>query len=473
MRLAATILIAFAALWIAASEYLHLRWTDPDEPVEAIRSMQFSQPWGGLAAKEAGRFLETRWRLDAEAAEAALRWQLGRYPLSAARWLLAARIANTRGAGEAELTDLLATAIAVRPNSADLRWQAANLAQTTGRAGLVFRQLRLLLEIDPRATDRALFVGSRWAEGPDTLLDEILPPGEEYLEQAMRRARRSGSMPLAEAVWTRLNDHVDGAVEPDHPAFSDYIYLALRHDPTRAMAAWQTVDPDYHPGDLPAGDLAYPLEVLPSFGWSLRMPAGATAQRIELPAGRGRTPDAQDTSCPRGQDGCKTSESTPKALRITFSGEHNLRLNTHLVGFPAAGPGAYRLRGWWRAKGLTTRSLPYLWLDTRSEDHRTRERVDVPSTEFGWRPFEIEYEVHNRAQRVNFRLRRDSTDAFDRYIDGEIMLAGLGVERLLPSTDPAPLPSAWRRVRDRVAGDCRTGGGDDEESDSCGNTTAP
>lgn len=475
MRTAATILITLAALWIAASEFVALRAIDADDPAESARVIRAFQPWGGFAAREAGRLLERRWRLDADAAEETLRWHLGSYPLHAARWLLLTRIALAREADEAELTDMLATAIAVRPHKADLRWQAANLAQITGRAGLVFRQLRLLLEISPNATERALFVGSRWAEGHAQLLDEVLPPGEEYLEQAMRRARRSGSMPLAEAVWARLEAHAgDDGIAPGNRAFSDYIYLALRHDSSRAMAAWQRVDADYRPGDLPAGDLSWPLDVLPSFGWSLRMPTGARVQRVKIDARGEVTPTLRTPSNRNGKEPGTQDTGEPKALRIAFSGEHNLRMNTHLVRFPAGEPGVYRLRGWWRAEGLTTRSLPYLWLDTRSEDHRTRERVDVPATDFGWRPFEIEYEIHSAGQRVNFRLRRNSTDAFDRYIEGELLLAGLGVERLLPSTQHTPLPSAWRRVRDRVAAAaCNGGSGESTESEHCRETTAP
>ncbi|NBD95030.1 MAG: hypothetical protein GVY11_00935, partial [Gammaproteobacteria bacterium] len=176
LRRAWLLLPAALALWIAASEFAHLRWLDRDDPADSMDSMRLSQPWGGLAGREGARLLETRWRLNADTARSALEWQLGHYPLSPWRWLLLTHMAVADGADEQRLTDLLATAISVQPQSPTVRWEAANLAQRTGRASLVFRQLRLLLEVQPTATDRALFIGSRWSDDPGELIDEILPP---------------------------------------------------------------------------------------------------------------------------------------------------------------------------------------------------------------------------------------------------------------------------------------------------------
>ncbi len=463
------LLPAVVATWIAASEFTHLRSLDRQAPADSLLSLQQTQPWGGLAAREGARLLETRWRLDRQAAAAALEWQLQRYPLDPWRWLLRARMAFSDGAGESRLADILATAISVQPRNRSVRWQAANLAQSTGRAGLVFRQLRLLLEVDPRATGQALFIGSRWSPDPARLLENVLPEGETYLEYAMDHARRTGDMELAETVWNRLKARRASGDAPvrigaDEPVFADFTYLTLRQDPARAMQAWATVDPDYSAGQLPAGNFDHPLDVLPAFGWSLRMPKGASLEKHPLPN--------QNTKKPKNQP---TREA--QALRISFSGEHNLRLNTPMVRFPVPRPGRYRLRGWWRAEDLTTRALPYLWLDTHSEDHRTRERVDVPAPAFGWTSFEIDFATHKPNQIVVFRLRRDATDAFDRYIEGRVVLAGLDTVPLLPSTSAPSASSAWSRVRDHLdaAGGCGSGSGtgDSEEAPDCRETPEP
>ena len=474
------LLPALFATWIAASEFAHLRWFDTQAPADALLSVKTTQPWGGLAAREGARMLERRWRLDQQAARQALEWQLQRYPLDPWRWLLLSRMAFSAGADESRLSNLLATAISVQPRNSEVRWQAANLAQSTGQAGLVFRQLRLLLEISPRATGRALFIGSRWSDEPSQLLEAVLPEGEEYLAQAMNQARRNGDMELAEGrlgppAGQRSSGNAPGAIRADEPIFSDFTYLALRQDPTRAMQAWQAVDTDYRPGQIPAGDFGYPLDVLPAFGWSLRMPQGAAVEREEIrgPGSGVRGPNQKNTKTPKHQN---TREA--QALRITFSGEHNLRLTTPMVRFPVARPGQYRLRGWWRAEGLTTRALPYLWLDTRSEDQRTRERIDVPKPDFGWRPFEIDFATQAPNQTVVFRLRRDSTDAFDRYIEGHVLLAGLDTVPLLPSisaSSASSASSAWRRVRDQLdaAGDCSAGENGNDGTADCRETPAP
>lgn len=457
-RLPALLLLlpAFAALWIAVSEFAHLRLLDQGDPATSLQSMRLTQPWGGLAGREAARLLERRWRPSPDIASEALEWQLGNYPLSPWRWLLFTRMAVADRVGERELTNFLATAISVQPHSPRVRWEAANLAQITGRKSLVFRQLRLLLEVQPNATDRALFIGSRWSNDIGELLDHILPQGEEYLRHAMRRARRSDSMALAEATWSRYMARPNATVGPNDPVFSDYIHLALRHDEARAMAAWQVVDEGYRPGDLPAGDFSWPLEALPSFGWSVHMPDGARLERVALE--RQRMADGADQGRIPGAN----------ALRITFNGEKNIRLASPSVRFPAAAPGMYRLHGWWRAEGLTTRALPYLELSTQSGEHRSRKLVAVPAPEFGWMPFAIDYSVHEAGQPVTFRLRRDPTDAFDRYIEGRILLAGLSVASLLPSTIQTSAPVARTHSGDQApssGNDCRADDAADNGND--------
>jgi len=439
--------VGIAALLVAASEYLNLRAVDPDRPIRSLERLQTTQPWGGLAAREAARWLETRWRLDADSAAEALRWQLGRYPLDPWRWLLLARMTLLTGNDGEPLRRTLATAVAVQPGSRQLRWQAANLAQNAGDPDLILTHLKLWLADQPHMTDRALFIAERWVDDPDRLLDEVVPADDEFLAQAMRYARRSRSLPLAEATWQRL-DHPRPAADR---ALADYVATALDSNrPDRAMAAWQTVDASYRPGDIPAGRFDLPLEALSALGWYTRVPDGVSLAIVPVAPKQQTSDPAQ---APAGRN----------ALMVRFKGEENIHMNTPFVRFPVPAPGRYRLTGWWRANGLTTRALPQLQLYAESPDHSFSATLAVPSAEFGWQPFAIPFETTMDNEILRFRLRRLRTDAFDRYIAGELMLADLGVEPALAdgisgeeseheacenNTDTAPLEDLQRDCAD-------------------------
>lgn len=401
------------ALVIAGWEFVGLRVVDRDNPVASLESSPV--PWGGLAGREAARLLENRWRLDPRPAAPTLLAQLDRYPLDPWRWLLYARIDWFLERDPSRLREHLAAAIGVQPRSRELRWQAANLAQSTGDAGLVLDQLALWVADEPRDSARALFIGSRWVDDPGELLDRILPGEETFLVEAMRYALRSHSMALAEAVWQRL----DQPRAPTDQALADYVATALNAgQPQLAMAAWQATDPRYRPGDVPAGHFDLPLEAMTSFAWNMRLRDGASSEILKL------------DSIPVDGNGAATRDGSrhSNALRIAFNGEHNAHLATPFVRFPVPEPGRYRLSGWWRAQGLTTRSLPYLQLYAESSDHAFNETRQVPATEFDWQRFEIEFEAVEPNEIFRFRLRRNRTDAFDRYIEGHIDLAGLSVD---------------------------------------------
>jgi len=401
------------ALVITAWEFVGLRLVDRDNPVASLESPPV--PWGGLAGREAARLLENRWRLDPLPAAPALLSQLGHYPLDPWRWLLYSRIDWFQQHDPSRLREQLATAIGVQPRSRELRWQAANLAQSTGDADLVLDQLALWVADAPRDSGRALFIGSRWVDDPGELLDRILPGEEAFLIEAMRYALRSHSMALAEAVWQRL----DQPRAADDQALADYVATALNTGrPQLAMAAWQASDPRYRPGDVPAGHFGLPLEAMTSFAWNLSMRDGASVELLKVDD----TPVDENGGAARG--GLQFSN----ALRIAFDGEHNIQLSTPFVRFPVPEPGRYRLSGWWRAQGLTTRSLPFLQLYAESSEHAFSETRQIPGAEFDWQRFEIEFEVVEPNEIFRLRLRRNRTEAFDRYIEGQIDLAGLGVD---------------------------------------------
>ncbi|MFP4277717.1 MAG: hypothetical protein ACLFQ2_09880 [Wenzhouxiangella sp.] len=393
-----------AAAGIATSEYTALRRAAEQDPISRLQDLAGQQPWGGLAGRELAGRLEARWRLDPAASAEALGWQLTRYPLDPWRWLLRARIDRELNPDPQLSRQRLEAAIAIQPNHRELRWRAANLAQNFGDVDLVADYLRLWLIDQPNQVNSALFIASRWLPDPDQRLDRILPPGEDYLVQAMRHARISSQPELARAVWRRL----DQPRAPDDLAVREYIQALLADgDDQAVLALWQQLDPDYRPGDIPGGQFAFAPEALATFGWDLRVPAGAQLERV--------------ASGPAGTDG---------ALRLVFDGNENIHLVRPLLRFPAPPPGRYRFSGWWKADTLTTRSLPGLYL--RELEGPMRASVELPSADFDWQPFAVDIELTEPGDRLQLQVLRRRTRNFDRNLGGELQLAGLQLE-------PAPV----------------------------------
>lgn len=390
-----------AAMWVATSEYAALRRAPEQDPVSRLQDLAEEQPWGGLAGRELAGRLDARWRLDPEGAARALGWQLTRYPLDPWRWLLRARIDRALDPDPALSRRRLEAALAVQPRHRELRWRAVNLAQNFGDVDLIADFLRLWLEEQPGQVDAALFIASRWLPDPAQRLDRVLPAGEDYLVQAMRHARVSAQPALARAAWRRL----DQPRAPDDEAVREYIRTLLAAgDHDAVIALWQQLDPDYRPGDIPGGQFAFEPAALATFGWDLRMPAGAELERVD--AG------------PPDTDG--------GALRLAFDGSENIHLVRPLLRFPAPPPGRYRFSGWWRAERLTTRSLPGLSL--RELEGPLRAGVELPSADFDWQPFALDVELTRPGDRLQLQLLRRRTRAFDRYLGGELRLAGLRLE---------------------------------------------
>ncbi len=400
--------LALLALSIAASEYVNLRALDRDRPADSMERLQGTQPWGGLAGREAARLLETRWRLDPSASADGLWWQMHRYPMDPWRWLLLARVARQVDEHRPLVGDHMRTAVGIQPGSRAVRWQSAQLAQATGYPELVIEHLSLWLADQPHMSDRALFVANRWIDDPGEVVDRVLPATEDHFERAMRFARASQNPALAEALWQRL----DHPRSPNERVVAEYIRIQQSvGDPNALMAVWQDLDPLYRPGQVPAGHFGFDTDELAAFGWNLREPEGVTIKIAPL---QDSTPENRKPS------------TVNRVLKVTFNGEENPNLRTPLVRFPMPDPGRYYLTGYWRGEGLTTRALPYIHV--RNDDNGGRETLHVPGTDFDWTRFAIPVEITEPGQTVRLQFIRRSTGAFDRYIEGDVSLADLLIE---------------------------------------------
>ncbi len=409
---------AVAAVAIALSEYLSWRAIDRVDAANSLQDTLDRQPWGGLAARELTRVLQTRWRIDPGGAEEAMLRQLSRYPNDPYAWLLLSSMARHEGDSHEKLMAHLSAAVGSEPGNAMVHWQAAQLALATEDRELAEHHLRLWLEGRSRFTSRVLFIARRWIDDPGERLDRVLPEGQAYLESAMRHANRQRDVALAHAVWERLEQ----PREPSERVVSDYLATAMRDDDRRqVMAVWQRLDPAYEPGAIPVGHFHLPLESLPAFNWRTRMPDGARLTRETIDSPPWHKPGENNEPA--------------HALRLEFDGSENPRFRHLRVSFPVPEAGKYQLTGWWRGGGLTTRSLP--WIRAQAHETGGRKDLELPSSHFDWEPFTLELEIDQPDDTVSIRVMRSRTDAFDRYIEGSLWLAALELRRL---TVPEPLP---------------------------------
>lgn len=431
-RLKTTLLVAVfvAALAITLMEFVQLRRVDHNTPLTTLDQLQSAQPWGGYAARQAAAQLTQQWRLDPAGAQAGLAWALSRYPLDPWRWLTLARIDQALDRPSPQVQQRLDTAREIQPGHRELNWEILNLTQRLNDQTAVLAAIQHWLAVEPTAVNDGLYIASRWVDDLATTIDQILPADEAYWVQAMRYARMNRLPDLADVVWARLEQP---RVLGDE-ALKDYlIHLSGTGEVARLQSLWAQYDPAFEAGGIPGGYFHVPQEALSTFGWDLRTPSGLSIQRTprELP------PDFRSALWRQAQG---WDRFLPGALTLTFDGQHNVNASTPRLRMPAPRPGRYRLSGWWKASGLTTRSLPVLEIVTLLD--RRREVVALPNRNFPWSTFETEFEITAPDETLIIQMVRRRTRAFDRNIEGQVALTGLRLERIDTPQPDTPPPDA-------------------------------
>lgn len=403
-----------AGLAAVGSDYLELRRFNAVAEQDAIVSPLGPSLYDTFSIHPAARQAARNWAVDPDRAAELLAQAAVLYPLEALPWLAQARIKAGRGGDPAVLRADLLAGVAVQPYSPATRWQAAQIALHAGDLDLTERFLRLWAEDQPRELGQALFIAQRWIRDPDQLLDRIVPATEAHWEAAMDFAYRQGKRDLAEAVWDRLaSSHA-----LDSPLFLTYFDFLLREgEVDSAMALWQRSDPRYRPGTVLNG--GFGREFGPARGLNWRV--GPLPEGVRI---------ARDM---------ETYAQAPGSLRLDFAGSHNLRLAHPSILVPLPVGQRFRLTGQWRGQGLTTRARPYLFV--RAVDGAMNHRLDVPGAHFGWQAFSLDLELPEGVRLIEINLRRDPTQAFDRYIGGQLWLDEIAIEALPVSDSATPLPA--------------------------------
>ena len=392
-----------AALFIAWTEHQTLRSLNWSELDTSLARLEARQPWGGLSGRALAAAPDETLGLEPAAAEAVLAWQLQRYPLDPSRWFSRALNAHAAGDCPERVLAFAQAARSVQPAHRALHWQAALLAYELGDHDRAERALRDSLQDHPAGTRDALVLAFEWRPDAAALVERILPAGEPHLLAALNVARRYAWLDLAVQAWERLPQPRAG----DDPGLLDFVDLALaERQPEYAMYAWWQSFPDYDPGTVPNGDFQHTLGHGRGLHWRTRVPSGAAVTRDTV-----------------------AYVTEPASLRVDFDGRENLRMSGLSLRIPMlAGPRAWVLSGYWRADGLTTANLPYLWV---SGGEGARARIDLPAAAFDWAPFAIQIgrETSAEAGVLDLQVRRDPTRLdFDRFLAGQLWLDALRLE---------------------------------------------
>jgi hypothetical protein len=401
---AAVALVWFDFRDVRAFEALRDAELLPAPPGQAFHT--YSHP---PAARRAAR----DWRVDPQLARSILGESLSLYPLESGPWLALARMEASQGrASSPDLAAHLEAAVSVQPLNDSVRWEAAQIALHGGDALLAQGHLEHWVRDDARRVPVALSIAQRWIEEPQALVASLVPATLEHQTEAMEFALRQGNDELAELIWAAAAG-TQTLASPLFLTFADYLMSAGQTE--RLVELWSAHDAEYAPWGVPNGDFSRELGTAQGLNWDVRStPAGVHI----------------------GRDSSEYFDA-PASLRLDFKGTHNLGLNRPRLRIPVRPGVRYRLAGYWKGEALTTRARPYITV--RMLGARWNERIPVPGDLFGWEEFAVDFETPETVRMIEFAIRRDPTDNFDRNIDGDLWLDSLRLDTL---ADPLDAPMA-------------------------------
>lgn len=374
-------------------------------------------PWsGGDVAREWARRLLP---LSGDGAEPRNLFEISlrERPLYAPTWLDLGELLASSGDRE-DAGRSIRVARALWPERATLQQRAAWMQVALGPPDAALAALMHYWAIAPQDGLRTLGLARRLEPSPEALIDaaaQVWSSGQNeplvYQRGLLDLARRADDLPLAQALWARLDDK--------SRALEDLLFpylrmLAAQGRHAEADAVWEQALGE--PPGLVNGSFEEPLVTLgPDFrpGWATpgwRYQAAGDGFRIAVEGPQG--------------------DARHRSLRIDFLGTTNVDL-VQPSQIMRVRPGAsYRLHGYWSGEGITTRSGVFVELYT--VETRPVVRVQTPTRWGSWarEPFELEIQVPEDGLLVAVRVRRAATTALDRRLSGTLRLDTLEFQPL-------------------------------------------
>ncbi len=329
-------------------------------------------------------------------------------PLYAPTWLNRAELALRMGDRQAadHYGDV---ARSLWPTRRQLLWRLAMFRIRLGDQAKALGLLRDYLHAYPGDVFRAATVARRLESDPAKLVSLLLPASapvgreaEYYLVGLLGFSLRIKDASLAHTVWQRLPERAKKKESILYPYINFMIALKL---PDLAISAWNQL----RDSKLDLGRITNPgfEEQLANggFGWRYQEAKGAQLSRDKRIRYQGAY-----------------------SLHIKFDGSENIRYHHINQTIPVEPSGRYRLSGYWRGGSITTRSGVFIDAYSLASRKNSYARTDAKRSTWDWELFELQIPVPEDSHFIGIRVVRNSTDALDRLISGDLWLDDLQLE---------------------------------------------
>lgn len=359
----------------------------------------------GLFLENSERAITRRWLAtregSAEDATRHIKNSINNRVLYAPSWLDLAEIYMSQGKRDQALQSI-EVGKSLWPTRKKLLWRAAMLQIQLNDVEGALESLKAYVLAAPKHTNRISVIASRLEPNPEKFLDAIIPTDTPsgvnknfYLEEIFEYAIKQKNQSLASATWQRLHP----SLTQESPLADRYVrYLITSGQRNEALDVWETMYGINPLGRVFNGGFEIPIKQ-DGFGWVMR--------------------DVDGVKWDREDD---TVYSGNYSLRVEFDGRQNVDFR-HLNQRVAVVSGmSYRLTGYWRGAYITTRSNPYIALQTLGGLQSNRERSQSNRLSWDWEQFSVDIKIPHDSEFLRVSLVRAESDSLDNQISGKIWL---------------------------------------------------
>lgn len=209
-------------------------------------------------------------------------------------------------------------------------------------------------------------------------------------------ALRSEDLLLAKAIW---NKSVDTIKTNSSLVRAHYRIRWLKGSVEDLLAMWR----DIHGSDREFG----------------RVSNGDFAEKLEKQLLSWLMPPSEGVKVRRDRS---VGYSERTSLRVAFDGTFNIAGNLAIQILPIESNKKYELSGFWKGEEVTTRSGVIVDLVRHRKDPKIIATTDSKTGSWDWEPFNVPFETDTQTEFIEVRIRRSSTQALDRLIDGDVWL---------------------------------------------------
>ena len=364
-------------------------------PVEA----ELGEDFTGMASLVQARYFLAQSQYAATQVEELLHQALRQRPLYAPAWLDLAEL-QRRNYQIQKAVHYLEYARSLWPQRPVFLWRVALLLVGLEKIKPALETLASYWVAIPQDGLQVIALARRLQPDPEAwvgyLLQAVNAKAAEPLihyRYLLRAARNLRDPLLAQTVWA----YTPETLQQDTTLLLPYIELLLAEEHyDEAESAWSALTE--RDGSVYNGSFEKAL-IDGGLGWYFRDRPGFRIER-----------DRQER------------RSGDYSLLINFTGSENVNfidLRHRLI----VGAGKrYRLQGYWKGYGLTTRSGVYIEVISVNTAERYAVALDPKYGTWPWESFELMLEVPEDTRLLELRVRRRSTTALDNKIAGKVWL---------------------------------------------------